>query len=173
MSLKNYTQFLQESANFNTQEVLEVPLYEGGAYGHISHPFEDVGLTMEDLRQMISSTVEGAFGPENFVQEKCVSGDTIVELENRGTLTIKELVDGRYEDNVLSQKSNGEVEFMPVIDWVNNGPTEEWLEIETEDGKVIRVTPNHRIFANGVDIKAEELQVGDVLSVANYVPSAT
>ena len=70
MSLKNYTQFLQESANFNAPEVLEVPLYEGGAYGHISHPFEDIGLTMEDLRQMITSTVEGAFGPENFVQEK-------------------------------------------------------------------------------------------------------
>jgi hypothetical protein len=43
---------------------------EGGAYGHLSHPFEDMNLTMSDLHQMITSTVEGAFGPENFVQEK-------------------------------------------------------------------------------------------------------
>jgi len=164
MSLKNYTQFLQESANFNTPAVLEVPLYEGGAYGHISHPFEDVGLTMEDLRQMISSTVEGAFGPENFVQEKCVSGDTLVELERHGTLTIKELVENRYEDNILSQDSAGTPVFLPIMDWVNNGLTSEWLEIETEDGQILKVTPNHRIFANGVDVKAEELQIGDTLS---------
>jgi hypothetical protein len=143
-------------------------LFCGGAYGHISHPFEDFGLTMQDLRDMINTTVNGSFGPENFVQEKCVSGDTIVELEKRGHTTIKELVENRYEDSVLSQKSNGDLEFMPVLDWCNNGPTKEWLEIETEDDKVIRVTPNHRIFANGVDIKAEELQIGDVLATANY-----
>lgn len=70
MSLKNYTQFLNEEIKFNTSWVLESVLNEGGAYGHISHPFEDVGLTMGDLREMISATVEGAFGPENFVQEK-------------------------------------------------------------------------------------------------------
>lgn len=168
MSLLKYNDFLlKESLNF------EYILNEGGAYGHLQHPFDDFKLTMADLKDMINTTVNGAFGPENFVQEKCVSGDTIVELEKRGKRTIKELVERRYEDSVLSQKTNGEIEFMPVIDWVNNGPTEEWIEIETEDGKVIRVTPNHRIFANGVDIKAEELQVGDVLSVANYVPSTT
>ena len=45
-------------------------LFEGGAYGHLSHPFEDMNLTMADVHQMITATVEGAFGPENFVQEK-------------------------------------------------------------------------------------------------------
>lgn len=43
---------------------------EGGAYGHLSHPFEDMNLTMADLLQMIEATVDGNFGPENFVQEK-------------------------------------------------------------------------------------------------------
>lgn len=43
---------------------------EGGAYGHLTHPFEDLGLTMQDVKDMIDITVEGAFGPENFVQEK-------------------------------------------------------------------------------------------------------
>ena len=76
MSLKNYTQFLRESALIEMMRLdqeaglYEGNLFEGGAYGHISHPFEDVGLTMGDLREMISATVEGAFGPENFVQEK-------------------------------------------------------------------------------------------------------
>ncbi len=43
---------------------------EGGAYGHLSHPFEDMNLTMADLLQMIEATINGTFGPENFVQEK-------------------------------------------------------------------------------------------------------
>jgi len=43
---------------------------EGGAYGHLKHPFEDFELTMGDLHKMIQDTVNGAFGPENFVQEK-------------------------------------------------------------------------------------------------------
>jgi hypothetical protein len=46
------------------------PILEGGAYGHLSHPFEDIGLTFLDLEEMLMTTINGAFGPENFVQEK-------------------------------------------------------------------------------------------------------
>jgi hypothetical protein len=160
MSLLNYNQFiLTESLN------LEEILNEGGAYGHLAHPFEDMGLTMSDLQQMITTTVNGAFGPENFVQEKCLSGDSIVNLENKGAVRLDELVNHRYEDNILSQDLLGNITYQPIMDWVNNGESEEWLEIKTEDGKKILVTPNHRIFANGVDIKAEDLAIGDSLTV--------
>ena len=65
MSLLKYNDFLiKESANF------EYALNEGGAYGHLQHPFDDFKLTMADLKDMINTTVDGAFGPENFVQEK-------------------------------------------------------------------------------------------------------
>lgn len=70
MSLKSYTQFLNEETQFSTNCVLENFLNEGGAYGHISHPFEDIGLTMSDLREMIEITVNGGFSPDNFVQTK-------------------------------------------------------------------------------------------------------
>jgi hypothetical protein len=49
---------------------MEYTLNEGGAYGHLAHPFEDIGLTMGDVKDMINAAVNGAFGPENFVQEK-------------------------------------------------------------------------------------------------------
>jgi hypothetical protein len=52
-------------------------LLEGGAYGHLSHPFEDLSLTIQDVKDMIDSTVKGAFGPENFVQEK-VDGQNLM-----------------------------------------------------------------------------------------------
>jgi hypothetical protein len=63
MPLKSYTEFLNESVYVNA-------LNEGGAYGHLSHPFEDFSLTMSDIEDMIDATINGAFGPENFVQEK-------------------------------------------------------------------------------------------------------
>ena len=45
-------------------------LLEGGAYGHINHPFEDIDLTMTDVMDMIRATIDGGFSPDNFVQEK-------------------------------------------------------------------------------------------------------
>ena len=62
-----YEQFLIERASAQGAHSL---VMEGGAYGHLTHPFEDLRLTMRDVKDMIDSTVEGAFGPENFVQEK-------------------------------------------------------------------------------------------------------
>ena len=69
MKLHTFESFI---TNLKDESVLEVyqPIFEGGAYGHLAHPFEDMDLTMTDLRNMIQSTVSGAFGPENFVQEK-------------------------------------------------------------------------------------------------------
>ena len=167
-----YKEFLlNESLKLSQKELAVDESYainEGGAYGHLSHPFEDFGLTMQDLSDMIRTTVNGAFSPDNFVQEKCVSGETIVELEKLGPVKIKDLVKNRYEDNILSQDIKGQTCYLPVMDWVDNGATEEWLEIETEDGQSIRVTPNHRIFANGIDTKAEDLKEGDILVISSH-----
>ena len=162
MKLSTYTEFLIEREARNTS--LE-SVFEGGAYGHLTHPFEDLGLTMRDVKDMIDSTVEGAFGPENFVQEKCLSGDTIVTLKNRGEITIEELVKNQYEDDILTINEVGEIEWKPIMDWVDNGPSDDWLIIELEDGRKLTVTPNHRIFLEGFNVKAEDLKIGDELIV--------
>lgn len=62
---ENWLADLSQPISLNESLILE-----GGAYGHLSHPFEDLDLTMRDLKEMIDATVQGAFGPENFVQEK-------------------------------------------------------------------------------------------------------
>ena len=78
MRLKSYTQFLRESALYE----MDYTLNEGGAYGHLEHPFEDFGLTMGDLQKMIDTTVNGAFGPENFVQEKTDGQNIMISWKN-------------------------------------------------------------------------------------------
>ena len=61
-----FRQFSELLESFSNQ----TPLLEGGAYGHLNHPFEDIELTFLDLEEMLMTTINGAFGPENFVQEK-------------------------------------------------------------------------------------------------------
>jgi hypothetical protein len=64
--LLKFTEFVA----YLNESIKVEPLNEGGAYGHLTHPFEDIGLTFLDLEEMLMTTVNGAFGPENFVQEK-------------------------------------------------------------------------------------------------------
>lgn len=61
--LTQKSQLLSENKNYDV-------LLEGGAYGHLQHPFDDFGLTMSDILEMIESTVHGNFGMENFLMEK-------------------------------------------------------------------------------------------------------
>jgi hypothetical protein len=70
--LLKYKEFVNFLAESHRSVILtdNENLNEGGAYGHLAHPFEDIGLTFLDLEEMLLTTVRGAFGPENFVQEK-------------------------------------------------------------------------------------------------------
>jgi intein/homing endonuclease len=47
---------------------------------------------------------------------------------------------------------------MDVMVSFNNDDTDEWLEIEVEDGKTIQVTPNHRMYVDGIGyVQAKDL----------------
>jgi len=45
-----------------TEFIKEGLLMEGGAYGHMSHPFDDMDLTFGDLKNIISKALEGDLG---------------------------------------------------------------------------------------------------------------
>ena len=45
-------------------------LLEGGAYGHMSHPFDDKGLTFGDFRQIIDIALQGRLDLESAATEK-------------------------------------------------------------------------------------------------------
>tara|TARA_R110000868_G_scaffold45375_2_gene150553 strand:- start:2265 stop:3560 length:1296 start_codon:yes stop_codon:yes gene_type:complete len=72
-----YSEFI-EAINESNNNIL----FEGGAYGHLSHPFDDMNLSLGDLHQMIKDTINGAFGPENFVQEKTDGQNLMISWKN-------------------------------------------------------------------------------------------
>jgi len=69
--IKLFEQWVADNRHpFSFEKKTQTPLFEGGAYGHLNHPFDDIDLTMNDMMDMINSTVYGSFSPDNFVQEK-------------------------------------------------------------------------------------------------------
>lgn len=168
LKFKEFSEFLTRELHLTEMMSLdqELGLYddimEGGAFGHILHPFEDMDLTMADIHQMIQITVNGSFSSDNFVQSKCLSPDTLVTLKENGNKTIKEIVDNKLSDMALSfNEVTNEIEYAEILNWVKNESSNEWLEIVLENGNIITVTPNHRIFVPGKgDVMANGLEVG-------------
>ena len=69
--IKLFEQWVADNRHsFGSKKETNTALLEGGAYGHLNHPFEDIDLTMTDVMDMIRATIDGGFSPDNFVQEK-------------------------------------------------------------------------------------------------------
>lgn len=142
------------------------PINEGGAFGHLMHPFDNLDLTFNDFKELINITANGAFTLDNVVTEKCLHESTLLSLYKNGVKTIKEIVDNKIKDKILSYNFDAnEVIYSDILNWVKNISSFEWLEIITTDNKKIKCTPNHRIYSNNKDIKAETLKIGDPLIV--------
>lgn len=83
------------------------------------------------------------------VHKNCFIYDTLITTD-RGLLKIGDVVRNKMDVNVLSyNESTNQVEWRPVVDWIENVSNTPLLElcIETPDGlKRIKCTPNHRFY---------------------------
>lgn len=94
-------------------------------------------------------------------EEKCVSGDTIIETEN-GKKTIKEVIEGDDKFVVSINEENGDLELAEITDKWCKDTDSEWYEIETESGKKLKITGNDFLkLSNGAYRRVDELQVND------------
>lgn len=158
------TEVPDNSSNMSTY-LTEGILNEGGAAGHMKHPYEDNNLSFKDLKNMIDRSLSGQLHVEKKVTEKCLDGESVLNLEKNGFMKIKDIVDNKIQDKVLSY-NDGVCEYKNIDGYSNNGETEDWLLLETEDGRSITVTPNHRIFTKTRGyVKASELNKDDELVV--------
>ena len=80
----NFDSFLQSIYDKNNK------IYEGGSYGHLSHPFEDMSLTFGDMKEICNLTINGLFTTDNMVAEKtdgqnlmvCWKDDRLIAARN-------------------------------------------------------------------------------------------
>jgi hypothetical protein len=87
----------------------------------------------------------------------CFSGDMTVEVHGKGVVRIGDIQVG---DKVLA--STG---YSLVYSFVHNNPKaiSEFVQVTTKDGELLEATAAHFVFANGKAIRADGIQVGDLL----------
>ena len=108
------------------------------------------------------------FGFKTISTNPCVTGDTIVKT-NKGDISMKELVerfnDGETDFRVLSLNTNTfDVEFKDVENALLTRENANIIEIECEDGNVLKLTPDHKVFTeNRGYVKASDLREEDII----------
>ena len=97
----------------------------------------------------------------------CVTGDTIVKTD-KGNISIKELIDKVNNNEIINVLSydvnNDKIEYQQVTDGMLTRKNANIIEIETEDGNKIKLTPDHKVYTeNRGYINAGELTSDDIL----------
>ena len=93
----------------------------------------------------------------------CLDYYTMLETD-KGKLTIGEIVDKKIKCNVKSWDfKNKKIVFTPIKNWFIPENSYKWYELETDDGKKIKITGNHKVWVTNKNdwIRVEDLEEGD------------
>jgi recombination protein RecA len=102
----------------------------------------------------------------------CFSYDTRVVLADGSTEKIGKIVNQRMPVEVMSMDPDtGRISPRPVVEWYDNGETDEFWQFEVEAGggsgkRKFACTPNHVIFTPDGERRAGEIEEGDEVLVA-------
>jgi recombination protein RecA len=101
----------------------------------------------------------------------CMHYDARVVLADGSTEKIGKIVNQRLPVEVMSMDpETGVISPRPVVEWYDNGETDEWLQFEVEAGggsgkRKLACTPNHVIFTAEGERQAWEIEEGDEVLV--------
>ncbi|MCP9489239.1 MAG: recombinase RecA [Solirubrobacteraceae bacterium MAG38_C4-C5] len=100
----------------------------------------------------------------------CLSYNTRVALANGSSEMIGKIVNQRLPVEVMSMDpQTGEVSPKPIVEYYDNGTTDDWLRLEVAGGhgkRCLTCTPNHLIFTPEGERQAYEIEEGDEVLVA-------
>ena len=102
----------------------------------------------------------------------CFHYDARVVLADGSTEKIGKIVNQRMPVEVMSMNpETGEISPKKVVEYYNNGETDEWLQFEVAAGggsgkRKFACTPNHMIFTPEGEKPADEIDEGDEVLVA-------
>ena len=139
-------------------------LTEGGAAGHMAHPWDDHGLTFNDVREIISRALSGQLDIENAVTEKTDGQNIQVTWKdgqlgfarNKGTIinpmTPTELIadfERKYRESVEKNGAEAAEGYKLVVD-AYRACAEDLTEAmgKIPQDKLQQIFKNGRVFAN-------------------------
>jgi hypothetical protein len=144
----------------------EAVLVEGGASGHMMHPYEDFGLTRRDLDGMIDAALVGDLGAGGPVTEK-LDGQNLVFTVRNG-----KVVFGRNKGHVKNRGENAlDADGISKM-FAGRGNIEAAFSRAAEDlqAAIQKLPPAERkkIFANGSKFMDLEIIFPDTRNVIPY-----
>lgn len=106
-------------------------------------------------------------GHEDELFNPCLTGDTIINT-NKGNIRLDELVDRVKKGEVIEALSYNEktqaAEFKKITWGDKTRENANLIEIETEEGNTIKLTPDHKVYVENKGwIEAKNLKEDDVL----------
>jgi hypothetical protein len=144
--------------------LLERLLQEGGAAGHMAHPYDDYGLTFNDMKEIVSRALEGRLDIEEAVTEKTDGQNIQVTWKNgepgfaRGKKTIidpmtpDQLIaefEAKYQKQVDANGVEGAAGYLNVVD-AYRACAEDLTSALNQLGaeRLQQIFKNGRVFAN-------------------------
>jgi len=102
------------------------------------------------------------------IWDECLSENQVLET-SKGKMSIKDIYKLNKTEDVFVKSYNHDTEKFSY-EYINSikcqdieETQEEMFEIETEDGEIIQVTGNHRLFVNGEYKYVKDIEKGDFL----------
>ncbi len=158
---KQNTSFIYDFDKF-PKTVMGVSLTEGGAAGHMAHPWDDHGLTFNDIKEIISRALEGRLDIEAAVTEK-TDGQNIQVTWKDGQIGF-----ARNKSTVINPMSVQEIQAK----FNNRGPISDAFGNAAEDlSKAFsKVNTNmlNQIFKNGLVFANMEIIYPATKNVISY-----
>ena len=111
-----------------------------------------VGLSVYDIEgaDRYQRIVELLMDKKVLITEKlegCLSGDSIIETLEFGEKTIKEIVEKELECHVKCLDIDSDtIIYEKVLNYSEKTDNGDWYEMETDEGKTIKLTGNHLVW---------------------------
>lgn len=109
------------------------------------------------------TTIDNSNVVGQYKMDGCLDFNTLLDTD-KGLLPIGEIVENRIKCNVRAWNfEKNVVIWTPVTNWFINENDSKWYELETDDGKKIKITGNHKVWVTNKNswIKVEDLEEGD------------
>ena len=161
-------EFVYDFGNFS-KTIFGAPLYEtllteGGAAGHMNHPYDSHGLTFNDMKEIVSRALEGRLDMEEAVTEKTDGQNIQVTWKNgqpgfaRGIktrlnpLTPDEIVaefEAKYQKSVEANGVEGAQGYKLVVDAFRATAEDLTASLsKLSPETLMRIFKNGKVFAN-------------------------
>ena len=155
-------------------------ILEGGAYGHMSHPFDDRGLTFGDFRQIIDISLQGKLDLETTATEK-TDGQNLFITWNKKLLAARNAGDikrGGVDSSAIAKKFSGRGNIEKAFNYAMNDLTKAIKSLNDKQRKKIFDDGNNWInmeimypaSSNVINYDAPHLQFHNVLKYKDGMP---